>query len=133
MGSAAEGLRRGFVQSDIYPSEDKSDEIRFKNGDQEIHQMQRLPAPDKFGEDQFVFPSPFDEGSRGRNDAVSGAIESIESKIGLTLQPSVALFHSRKGLAPSFSDEVVLLCSLSVQVSVYSSGIFGTPVEVVVC
>jgi hypothetical protein len=90
--------------SEVCPSGDKSDEIRFENENQEIHQMQR-PAPDKFSEDGFVFPSPFDEGSRGRNDAVSGAIEPVESEIGLVLQPSVALFHSRKGLAPSFIDD----------------------------
>ncbi len=48
-------------QSEVCSSEDKSDEIRFENGDEGIHQMQRLPAPDKFDEDQFVFPSPFDE------------------------------------------------------------------------
>jgi hypothetical protein len=90
--------------SEIYPSGDKSDEIHFKNENQEIHQMQRS-APDKFSEDGFALPSPFDDGSRGRNNAVSGAVESIESEIGLVLQPSVALFHSRKGLAPSFLDD----------------------------
>jgi hypothetical protein len=102
------------VSHRIQSNFEKADKIRSAIGEnsmseqQEIREMKRSSAPENFDEeiDQFLCSSSQkDDGSRGRNDAVLGAIESGESKIGLALQPSIALLRSRNGLGHSFSDE----------------------------